>query len=458
MDVPCGPASGAPETNTSQEPFGILNMRQSQVEQKIFRRRLLLTLALPPVLMMTLTGVLLWQIHHLLLLEQQVGDTNAVITQIHETEKLLGDMRTSLRGYLNTGNASVLEPYNQGISSIDSAFDNLGRLLSDKPEHLSRLNDLSDKSRQWKSYARERIAIKEAGGKPDEASSRTTSRVLTDEMRAITASMLKGEEGLRDQRAASTERARRVVIGTSVGLTLLLGGLLALFARRQIVAVSRSYDGALAVAREQTEALRTSEAFLRKVLDTTPSPIFVKDSDGRYTLANQALADAYKTTIDNLIGKTDRDFNFTEDDVTRFLQQDRQVMLTLRNHFIREEPVINPQTNEVSWFQKTKVPLLSPDGKCRGILGVVSEITEHKRAEEALKQSEAQFLQAQKLEVVGRLAGGIAHDFNNLLTAIIGYSDLSLRRLNSDDQLRSNLEEIKTTSARAASLTHTLPT
>src|SRR5260370_21274880 len=375
----------------------MLNMRQSQIEQKNFRRRLLLTLALPPVLMMTLTGVLLWQIHHLLLLEQQVGDTNAVITQIHETEKLLGDMRTSLRGYFNTGNSSVLEPYNQEISSIDSALDNRGGLLSDNPEQLRRLKDLRDKSVQWRAYARERIAIKEAGGNPDEASNRTTSKGLMDEMRGITASMLKVEEGLRDQRTASTERARRVVIGTSVGLTLLLGGLLALFARRQIVAVSRSYDGSLAVSRDQAVALRTSEAFLRKVLDTTPSPIFVKDSDGRYTLANQALTDAYKTTIDNLIGKTHRDFNFTEDDVTRFLQQDRQMMLTLRNHFIREQPVINPQTNEVSWFQKTKVPLLSPDGKCRRILGVVSEITEHKRAEQTLKQSEAQFLQAQKL-------------------------------------------------------------
>ncbi len=431
-------------------------MRQSQVEQKNFRRRLLLTLALPPVLMMVLAGVLLWQIHHLLLLEQQVSDTNAVITQIHEMEKLLADMRTSLRGYLNTGNSSVLEPYNQGISSIDSAFDNVGHLFSDNPEQLRRLKDLSDKKVQWQAYARERIAIKEAGGNPDEAPSRTASRGLMDEMRGITTSMLKGEEGLRDQRTRSAERARRVVIGTSVGLTLLLGGLLALFARRQIVAVSRDYDMALAVAREQTEALRTSEAFLRKVLDTVPSPIFVKDWDGRYTLANQALADAYKTTIDNLIGKTDRDFNFTEDDVTRFLQQDRQVMLTMQKHFIREEPVINPPTNEVTWFQKTKVPLLSADGQCRGILGVVSEITEHKRAEEALKHSEAQFLQAQKLEVVGRLAGGIAHDFNNLLTAIIGYSDLSLRRLRPDDPLRSNLEEIKAASERAASLTRQL--
>ena len=430
-------------------------MRQSSIEQKSFRRRLTLTLVLPPVLMMALAGVLLWQIHHLLALEQQVSDRNVAITQIHEMEKLLADLRTSLRGYLNTGNSGVLEPYNQGISSIDSAFDNLNRLLAENPEQLGRLKELRDKSMQWQAYARERIASKEAGGNP-EGSSRTAGRGLMDEMRAINASMLKAEEILRDAHARSAERSRKIVIGTSVGLTLLLGGLLALFAWRQIVAVSRYYDRALAVAGEQTKALRTSGAFLRKVLDTAPSPIFVKDWDGKYTLANQALADVYETTVDNLIGKTDRDFNLNEADVTRFAEQDRDVMLTMQQHFIEEEPVINPKTSEVMWFQKTKVPLLSSDGQCREILGIASEITQRKRAEEALGHTQAQFLQAQKLEVVGRLAGGIAHDFNNLLTAIGGYSDLSLRGLGPDDPLRSNLEEIKGASDRAASLTRQL--
>jgi len=67
-----------------------------------------------------------------------------------------------------------------------------------------------------------------------------------------------------------------------------------------------------------------------------------------------------------------------------------------------------------------------------------------------------QLRQSQKMEAVGQLAGGVAHDFNNLLTAIGGYSDLGMRRLNDSDPLRRNLEEIKRASTRAGSLTRQL--
>ncbi len=84
----------------------------------------------------------------------------------------------------------------------------------------------------------------------------------------------------------------------------------------------------------------------------------------------------------------------------------------------------------------------------------IRDISERKRADEALEQAAERLRQAQKMEAVGQLAGGIAHDFNNLLTAILGYSEMILaRESGSLDELRPEIEEIRHAGQRASALT-----
>lgn len=90
------------------------------------------------------------------------------------------------------------------------------------------------------------------------------------------------------------------------------------------------------------------------------------------------------------------------------------------------------------------------------IYAVAHDITQRKRAEEEWKKAEENLRQAQKMDAVGRLAGGVAHDFNNLMTAVIGYSEMALRKAVPESSLNSDILEIKKAGERAASLTSQL--
>jgi signal transduction histidine kinase len=75
---------------------------------------------------------------------------------------------------------------------------------------------------------------------------------------------------------------------------------------------------------------------------------------------------------------------------------------------------------------------------------------EHEQEQRA--HAEQLMLQAQKLETIGRLAGGIAHDFNNILTTIVGYTDVALDRLDRNDPLHADLDEVRALSERGSEL------
>ena len=83
------------------------------------------------------------------------------------------------------------------------------------------------------------------------------------------------------------------------------------------------------------------------------------------------------------------------------------------------------------------------------IIGTLLDISK----EQALEQ---QLRQAQKMEAIGQLAGGVAHDFNNILTALIGYGNLLKMKMRDDDPLRLYVDQMLTSSEKAASLTQNL--
>jgi PAS domain S-box-containing protein len=104
----------------------------------------------------------------------------------------------------------------------------------------------------------------------------------------------------------------------------------------------------------------------------------------------------------------------------------------------------------------TAAPVRGSAGQVVGALGILTDITDRKKAAHEKELLRNQLYQAQKMEAVGQLAGGIAHDFNNILTAIVGSAFIASRQMDSDDPRKVYIDHIGTSAERAANLTQNL--
>ena len=137
--------------------------------------------------------------------------------------------------------------------------------------------------------------------------------------------------------------------------------------------------------------------------------------------------------------------NLHEDDQAR-VRADLEDAADGNSGHVESEYRVRTPDGPVRWCLAKGSIFKINSGEPARLLGVVIEITERKRLEE-------QFLQAQKMEAIGRLAGGVAHDFNNLMTIVSGYSSMLRAYLQQDSTLDHFVSEIQHAATRAATLT-----
>jgi two-component system, sporulation sensor kinase A len=179
---------------------------------------------------------------------------------------------------------------------------------------------------------------------------------------------------------------------------------------------------------QKEEQLWKQKEFLRQVIDLNPNYIYAKDKDGRFTLVNQSFANLFGIEPDDLIGRSEKEFN-------PFVSE---LEAGTDSHFIPEEMLTN-RNGEIHWVQTVRLPIVSSDGYANQTLFVSTDITERRQTEEFLRKSE-------KLSVVGELAAGVAHEIRNPLTSLKGFVQLMSSSHNGNPQyleiMASELERI----------------
>jgi PAS domain S-box-containing protein len=197
-------------------------------------------------------------------------------------------------------------------------------------------------------------------------------------------------------------------------------------------------------ARSEREA---SRRFAASLIESTPDGILAFDREQRFTVWNPGMERITDLPVERVLSRSALD-------LSPLLHDGGELALwrsALDGETVSKPglPYAIPATGRAGFCDIVYSPLHGERGEIIGGLAVVRDVTAAKTLEEQLRQ-------AQKLEAVGQLAGGVAHDFNNMMSAVVGFSELVLARLEEGHPQRRHVEEIRRAGERASEMTHQL--
>ncbi len=207
------------------------------------------------------------------------------------------------------------------------------------------------------------------------------------------------------------------------------------------------------VRRERSDdTLREREEKYRSLVENINEVIYTLDSDGRVTYISPVIErfSSYKTG--DLIGR-----NFVE-----FIHPDDLPGL-VENFNLTVQGELNPFEYRILdgdrvHHVRTSSELILKDGIVTGLTGLMTDITEQRKAAEERRDLQERLNRAEKMEALGTLAGGVAHDLNNVLGVVVGYAELTLDSVDKTSPLRHGLENIMNGGQKAAAIVDDLLT
>ncbi|MGE4293862.1 MAG: ATP-binding protein [Desulfovibrio sp.] len=183
--------------------------------------------------------------------------------------------------------------------------------------------------------------------------------------------------------------------------------------------------------KDAERVLSNQERLMRTILNVTPDLVSLVDTRMIYQAANTAFASFVGCDVRDIRGKTDFDL-FPEEMAEQRHLESRDILQTGRR-LDRQDWIVS--TKGSRWFHTVSIPVRDQEGRITGLLRTDRDLTDLKRYQE-------QLIQSQKMESVGKLAGGVAHEINTPLGVILGYSQLLMEDVEEESQMHQDLATI----------------
>lgn len=236
-----------------------------------FRRLVIGAIVLPLALAFVLAGIFCWQVDRLLAADHRVENSDQIIDIAERIQKLLVDMETGLRAYVMTGQTVFLEPYNQADPQIEPDLRKLEALAVDNVNQSKGIGYMALKVEEWRNYAK----LERAGVEHNDPQVRSVDRIAhgkaaMDFVRLIINKISGAQQQIRDADLRAAHRAAVAVLSTSIGMSIVVGAVLAFMARKQLHAAADTYTDALHRAQQRDEEktqLLASERHARSVAE-----------------------------------------------------------------------------------------------------------------------------------------------------------------------------------------------
>jgi len=247
----------------------------------------MITVGVPFLLTILTAGALLWGIRDLTKADRAVQQTGQVIAQAFETQKLILDMETGVRGYLYTGDRQFLQPYEQALPRVDEALNALQTSVSGQRPERDDILGVRTLLTEWRGFADDAMQKRSLGPLALQSVDNSRGKKLMDSIRDDFTQMLSAQQARRNAALSSSRRARRLTSRLSILLALAAGLIIAAFVGYQLVTLSHTYEDALAKAEKLSGELGEREANFRVLAEAIPQMVWAASPDGTPDYFNQ---------------------------------------------------------------------------------------------------------------------------------------------------------------------------